>query len=58
MANRVKGYGMTADISKKIDGKYDPDLEVQAVEWISLMVPESCNGAKPNGKDVSRTKHG
>jgi hypothetical protein len=49
MANRVKGYGMTADISRKIDGKYDPDLEMQAVECVSLMVPDA--GAKPSGKD-------
>jgi len=50
-ANRPKGYGFTADITKKIDSKYDSDLEAQAVEWICSLLPDSCNGAKPSGKE-------
>ncbi|CAK8695726.1 myophilin-like [Clavelina lepadiformis] len=35
MADRPKGFGMTAELNKKKDGKYDQMLDVQVREWIS-----------------------
>lgn len=49
MANRPKGFGFSAEVSKKIDGKYDRDLEMQVVEWICSMLPDVQKPA--GGKD-------
>lgn len=38
MANRPRGYGMTAELARKKDAKYDPELEQQAVQWIQDVV--------------------
>ena len=52
MANRPKGFGMTAELADKRDKKYDSDVEGQVVEWIVSML----NCERPaSGKDVSKT---
>lgn len=35
MANKGPSYGMSRAVQDKIDGKYDPELELILVEWIS-----------------------
>ena len=40
MAERPKGYGMTAELKEKQDGKYDPELEAQARDWLEKVVGE------------------
>ncbi|KAL5457567.1 hypothetical protein EMCRGX_G034838 [Ephydatia muelleri] len=40
MADRPKGYGMTAEIQERLDAKYDAGLEAQAREWMELVVEE------------------
>jgi len=34
MANRPKGYGMSAEVARKQAGKFDCDLALEAMEWI------------------------
>ena len=40
MAERPKGYGMTADLEAKKASKYDPKLERGAREWLQKVVGE------------------
>lgn len=40
MAERPKGYGMTAELREKTDAKYDPELERQARDWLEKVVGE------------------
>ena len=35
MANRPKGYGMTAELANKKNAKFDPDLATEAFQWIA-----------------------
>lgn len=41
MAERPKGYGMTAELRDKQDSKYDPKLEREARAWLQAVVGES-----------------
>ncbi|XP_065648304.1 myophilin [Hydra vulgaris] len=41
MAERPSGYGFTAEISNKIQGKYDVAMEQEALKWIAKLVPEA-----------------
>ena len=40
MAERPKGYGMTAELQEKKAAKYDPELEAQATDWMNRVVGE------------------
>lgn len=40
MAERPKGYGMTAELQEKKKGKYDVSLAQSAVEWMESVVGE------------------
>ena len=40
MADRPKGYGMTAELKEKQASKYDPELERQARDWLEAVVGE------------------
>lgn len=40
MAERPKGYGMTAELQAKKQSKYDPELEKQARDWMEKVVGE------------------
>ena len=40
MANRPKGYGMTAELKEKQDNKYDTGTERKAQEWLEGVVRE------------------
>ena len=37
MAERPKGYGMTAELAEKKAAKYDPELEREAREWMEAV---------------------
>jgi len=39
MASRPKGFGFTAEVKKKLDGKYDENLAIEACEYIKHYVP-------------------
>ena len=41
MAERPKGYGMTAELADKQASKYDPDREAQARQWLEAVVGET-----------------
>jgi len=41
MATREQGYGFTAEISGKIQGKYDSNQEREALAWIQKQVPNA-----------------
>lgn len=41
MATREKGYGFTAEIGDKIQGKYDTKLEREALDWVQSYVPDA-----------------
>ena len=36
--NREKGYGLTAETTKKLEAKYDPQSEKEAVQWINAVL--------------------
>ncbi|XP_071087334.1 myophilin-like [Haliotis cracherodii] len=38
MARRPKGYGLTAEINKKINAKYDIEVEREAREWMETLL--------------------
>lgn len=44
MADRPKGYGMTAELKEKQASKYDPGLERQARDWLQAVVGEPFPG--------------
>jgi len=49
MATRPKGYGMSAEIARKIRSKYDEGMEQEARRWIEdLLGEEIVPGADPN----------
>ncbi|XP_038068194.1 myophilin-like [Patiria miniata] len=45
MAERPKGYGMTAELQAKKDAKYDPVAEQEAKDWIEAVTGERIGGA-------------
>lgn len=44
MAERPKGYGMTAELQEKRDAKYDPKLEREATAWMKAVLGEPYQG--------------
>ena len=44
MAERPKGYGMTAELKEKQESKYDPELEAQARQWLQSLVGQPFPG--------------
>jgi hypothetical protein len=40
MANRPRGFGMTAEIAGKLSAKYEPEKEAEAREWMEAIVGE------------------
>ncbi|XP_031553101.1 muscle-specific protein 20-like [Actinia tenebrosa] len=50
MASRPKGFGMTAELQRKKDAKYDPELERQAIDWIEAVLGEKALGGA-SGQD-------
>lgn len=45
MANRPKGYGMSAELAKKKEAKFDSGLTTEAVQWVSDVL-EHCGDSK------------
>lgn len=41
MANRPKGYGMTAELANKKAAKYDPKLAEEVLEWMTLVLQDN-----------------
>ncbi|XP_078061599.1 transgelin-3-like [Mustelus asterias] len=50
MANSGPKYGLSLQVQKKIDQKYDPELEERLVDWILLQ----CNERHPEGPELQR----
>lgn len=40
MANRQRGFGMTAELEKKKAAKFDADLTSEAMEWMALVLAD------------------
>ena len=40
MANRPKGFGMTAELANKKAAKFDPDLSQEAIDWLRLVLED------------------
>ena len=38
MANRPKGYGMTAELANKKAKKFDSELAQEVIEWMALVL--------------------
>jgi len=51
MASRPKGFGLTAELEKKKDAKYDPELEAQIRRWINAVLEEHVLNPKPDQTD-------
>lgn len=48
MAERPRGYGLTAEVNRKIAAKYDEGEEQQAVEWMEAVTGQPvCEGETP-----------
>ena len=45
MANRPTGYGLSGEVAKKIDSKYDPKMEAEARDWLEALVKEPLSKA-------------
>merc|ERR1719219_3025751 len=50
MANRPKGYGMSAEVSNKIAAKYSDEDEQEVVSWICALV--ECDAPQPGRRNV------
>jgi len=48
MATRPKGYGMTAELAKKKEAKFDTDLANEALQWMKLVLAEKGHKFKFN----------
>ena len=44
MAERPKGYGMTAELEEKKAAKYDPELEAEARDWMERVTGDRLPG--------------
>ena len=53
MANRPKGYGMTAELANKKAKKFDPELAQEVIEWMALVL---LDGGKDELADKLPTK--
>jgi len=40
MANRQRGYGMTAELEKKKAAKFDADLTSEAMQWMAMVLED------------------
>ena len=40
MANRPKGFGMTAELANKKAAKFDADLSQEAIDWLRIVLEE------------------
>lgn len=40
MANRQKGYGLSAEVKSRLNSKYSKELAKEALDWIQSLVPE------------------
>ncbi|XP_022109736.1 myophilin-like [Acanthaster planci] len=49
MAERPKGYGMTAELADKTAAKYDPQQEREAQDWIEAVTGERVQGSFQEG---------
>ncbi|XP_038656714.1 transgelin-3-like isoform X2 [Scyliorhinus canicula] len=54
MANAGPKYGLSLQVQKKIDQKYDQDLEERLVDWILLQ----CNDGRPGVPELQRPAPG
>jgi len=52
MANRPRGYGMTAEIKSKMAAKYDEDMERQARTWMEAVTGEPLSNQEIGAKSL------
>jgi len=52
MAERPKGFGMSAEIADAIDGKYDENRAKEAMAWIMHFVPDAGLDGVSSSQDV------
>jgi len=52
MASRPKGFGMTAELQRKKDGKYDPELDLQARQWMNAVLGEQALNEEPDSNGL------
>lgn len=57
MANRQRGYGLTADVARKLEAKYDPEKEIEAREWMTAVTGEELEGSTPGEAMGSKNLH-
>lgn len=56
MANRPKGFGMTAELARKKEGKFDPDLSNDCIQWMKLVLKDGGYDAEAETlKDVEKS---
>jgi len=53
MANRPRGFGLTAEIQRKKASKFDSDLACEALLWISYVIKEAENQT-PKGLELAQ----
>ncbi|KXJ17072.1 Transgelin [Exaiptasia diaphana] len=51
MASRPKGFGMTAELQRKKDAKYDSELEAQARAWMDAVLGGNDMAGGPDQND-------
>ena len=44
MANRPKGFGMTAELARKKEAKFDPDLATDCFQWLREVLNDGGKG--------------
>lgn len=52
MANRPKGYGLTAEVRGKLAAKYDIEKEQEARQWIEAVIGESIDPSVPASESM------
>lgn len=52
MADRPKGFGMTAELQDKKNAKYDAELDLEARHWMEAIVEEPFPGGHTEGSSI------
>jgi len=56
MANRPRGYGLTAEVKKKMAAKYDDQMEQEARLWMESVVGELMDDSVPQTENLGTEK--
>ena len=55
MSSRPRGFGMTAELNRKREAKFDPSLANDCFEWIKLVLTDGGFAEDAGKLPVSRT---